>query len=176
MNKVYLLIGSNLGDKWMQLEKARTLLNEHCGTITARSSIYETAAWGNTNQDSFLNQALLLETSYNAKQLIRRILRTEKNMGRVRNEKYGPRIIDIDILMFNEEQINYSFLTIPHPELPNRRFALIPLAEIAPDAKHSLTGKTITELLEECQDKLPVTKLNDELSTPKESSNTNESI
>ena len=82
------------------LETARQLIDEHCGTITNTSSIYETEAWGKNDQPAFLNQVVELETKYNAKQLIRRILKTEKNMGRVRKEKYGPRIIDIDILFF----------------------------------------------------------------------------
>jgi 2-amino-4-hydroxy-6-hydroxymethyldihydropteridine diphosphokinase len=159
MNKAYLLIGGNLGDRQQNLETARTLINEHCGTITNASSIYETGAWGNNDQPAFLNQVVELETKYNAKQLIRRILKTEKNMGRVRKEKYGPRNIDIDILLFNDEQHNYSFLNIPHPELHNRRFALVPLAEIAPDAMHNVFKKTISELLEECKDDLFVRKI-----------------
>jgi 2-amino-4-hydroxy-6-hydroxymethyldihydropteridine diphosphokinase len=159
MNKAYLLIGGNLGDRMQNLETARQLIGEHCGTITNTSSIYETEAWGNSDQPSFLNQAVELETKYNAKQLIRRILKTEKNMGRVRKEKYGPRLIDIDILLFNDEQHNYTFLNIPHPELHNRRFALIPLAEIAPDAVHNVFKKTINELLEECKDDLSVRKI-----------------
>jgi len=122
------------------------------------SSLYETAAWGKTDQPSFLNQALELETSLNAKQLIRRILKAEKIMGRIRNEKYGPRLIDIDILLFNNEKHNYEFLKIPHPEMQNRRFALLPLAEIAAGIIHPVLNKTINELLKECKDELPVKK------------------
>jgi len=79
-------------------------------------------------------------------------------MGRERKEKYGPRIIDIDILLFNEEQYDLPFLKIPHPEMQNRRFALIPLAEIAANSRHPVSGKSISQLLKECPDKLDVTK------------------
>jgi 2-amino-4-hydroxy-6-hydroxymethyldihydropteridine diphosphokinase len=160
MNKAYLLIGGNLGDRLQNLEKARSLLSQHCGIIIKSSSVYETDAWGNTKQPAFLNQAIELETEFDAKILMRWILKAEKNMGRIRNDKYGPRNIDIDILLFNEEQYNYSFLKVPHPELHNRRFALVPLAEIAPEAKHPALNKTINTLLSECKDELSVKKIN----------------
>ena len=158
MNKAYLLTGGNLGDREQYLAKARSLINEQCGTIVTASSLYETAAWGKTDQPSFLNQALELDTALNAKQLIRRILKVEKMMGRTRDEKYGPRFIDIDILLFNNEKHNHPFLKIPHPEMQNRRFALLPLAEIAPRIIHPVLNKTIAELLKECTDELPVKK------------------
>jgi 2-amino-4-hydroxy-6-hydroxymethyldihydropteridine diphosphokinase len=158
MNKAYLLTGSNLGDREQYLSTARTLLNEHSGTIVAASSLYETAAWGKTDQPSFLNQALELETLLKARQLICRILKVEKMMGRIRAEKYGPRLIDIDILLYNNEKHNYQFLKLPHPELPNRRFALLPLSEIAADTIHPVLHKTIAQLLEECPDQLNVKK------------------
>lgn len=158
MNKAYLLTGSNLGDREQYLATARSLINEQCGTIVTASSLYETAAWGKTDQPSFLNQALELDTTLNAKQLIRRILKIEKMMGRIRDEKYGPRLIDIDMLLFNNEKHNYQFLKLPHPEMQNRRFALLPLAEIAADIIHPVLNKTIHELLIECTDELPVKK------------------
>jgi 2-amino-4-hydroxy-6-hydroxymethyldihydropteridine diphosphokinase len=147
-----------MGEREENLSTARTLLEKHCGHIEKASSLYETAAWGKTDQAAFLNQALLLMTKYNAKQLIRRILRTERNMGRERKEKYGPRVIDIDILLFEEEIYNYQFLKLPHPEMQHRRFALEPLAEIAPEAKHPVFHKTIAQLLKECEDPLLVKK------------------
>lgn len=159
MNQAYLLTGSNLGNSQETLATARALLTAHCGTIVAASSIYETAAWGKTDQPAFLNQALKIETRLNARQLIRRILKLEKMMGRIREEKYGPRIIDIDILLFNDEIHQYHFLQLPHPEMQNRRFALLPLAEIAPGTVHPVFKKTMAELLNECADELPVNKI-----------------
>ncbi len=152
MNKAYLLIGGNLGDREENLALARDLLKAHTGQITAASGLYSTAAWGKTDQPDFLNQALEIQTGLNARQLIRRILKIEKQMGRIRSEKYGPRLIDIDILLFNEEIHDIRFLKVPHPELPNRRFALVPLAEIAPEAIHPTSGKKVKELLDACTD------------------------
>lgn len=160
MNTAYLLIGGNLGNREENLLQAFSYLNEKCGWVTRSSSLYETAAWGNTDQPSFLNQALVLSTNLNAPQLIRRILKIESQMGRIRKEKLGPRIIDIDILFFNEEVYDLHFLKIPHPEIQNRRFALVPLAEICPGLIHPVLKKTIQELLQECPDLLPVIKYN----------------
>jgi 2-amino-4-hydroxy-6-hydroxymethyldihydropteridine diphosphokinase len=159
MNKAYLLTGGNMGDRKNNLATARELLSQHCGNIIIASALYETAAWGNTDQPAFLNQALEIETSLNARQLIRRILKLEKTMGRIREEKYGPRIIDIDILLFNNEKHNYHFLKLPHPEMQNRRFALLPLAEIAPEIVHPVLNKTISQLLKDCPDKLEVKEI-----------------
>lgn len=158
MNTAYLLTGGNLGERVHNLAMARELVEAQTGNIIAASSLYETAAWGNTDQPAFLNQAIMIETPLNARQLIRRILKIEKKMGRVREEKYGPRLIDIDILLFNNEKHNYQFLKLPHPEMQNRRFALLPLAEIATEIIHPVLKKTITELLQECKDELEVKK------------------
>ena len=159
MNRAYLLIGGNVGDRKKNLTTARELLNDRCGSIVKTSSIYETAAWGKTDQPSFLNQALEFDTLLNARQLIRCILKVEKAMGRIRKEKYGSRNIDIDILLFNDEIHNYSFLKLPHPEMQNRRFALMPLAEIAPAIIHPVFNRSIKELLKECPDDLEVKKI-----------------
>ena len=158
MNKAYLLTGGNIGDRSAFLLQARELLALHCGEISAESSFYETAAWGNTDQPAFLNQALELKTKLNARQLIRKILKIEKLMGRVRKEKYGPRNIDIDILLYNDEIHDIPFLKVPHPEMQNRRFVLLPLAEIAPGIIHPVLKKSITELLDDCTDGLGVKK------------------
>ena len=158
MNKAYLLIGGNLGNRNENLENAKKWIAIHCGSIAKASSIYETEAWGKTDQPTFLNQALEVHTTLNARQLIRRILKIEKLMGRIRDQKYDPRIIDIDILLFNDEKYNTDFLKIPHPEMQNRRFVLVPLAEIAPLLLHPLLKKDITELLKECPDHLEVKK------------------
>jgi len=158
MTKVYLLTGGNLGDRVAYLEKARELIAAQCGTLTAVSSLYETAAWGKEDQPAFLNQALELQTKLSARQLIRRILKLEKQMGRVREEKYGPRLIDIDILIYGSEIHDYPLLKVPHPELPIRRFALLRLQEIAADLIHPQLLQPISKLLELCPDPLEVKK------------------
>jgi len=158
MNRSFLLLGSNLGNRKINFEGARNLIEQQCGTIIQLSSLYETAAWGKTDQPSFLNQAMEIETELSAEQLMNQLLKIEKMMGRERKEKYGPRMIDIDILLFNEEQYDLPFLKIPHPEIQNRRFALIPLAEIAANIRHPVFGKSISQLLKECPDKLDVAK------------------
>ena len=159
MRTAYLLIGGNLGNRKENLAKAVSLINEQCGSLTRSASIYETEAWGNTDQPSFLNQALEISTSLTARLLMRRVLRIEEEMGRIRKEKLGPRIIDIDILLFENEIHDLRFLKIPHPEMQNRRFVLVPLAEINSSLQHPVLKKTIAELLEKCPDNLEVKKL-----------------
>ena len=161
MNITYLLIGGNLGNRQENLATARFLIGKHCGQITRESSVYETAPWGKIDQPGFLNQALEVNTELNARQLIRRILKVEKIMGRVRKEKLGPRIIDIDILLFNDEIQDIPFLKLPHPEMQHRRFVLIPLSEIAAEIVHPVLKKNISQLLHECPDELEVKKIAD---------------
>ena len=159
MSTAHLLIGGNLGDRKENLLTAISLINEQCGPLTRSSSVYETEAWGKTDQPSFLNLALEISTPLNARQLMRKILKIEKEMGRVRKEKLGPRIIDIDILLYENEIHDLRFLKIPHPEMHNRRFVLVPLAEIDPTLQHPVLKKSIAELIEECPDNLEVTKI-----------------
>src|SRR6187431_2652539 len=156
MSTAHLLIGGNLGDRKKNLLTAISLINEQCGPLTRSSSVYETEAWGKTDQPAFLNQALEISTSLNARQLMRSVLKIEEEMGRVRKEKLGPRIIDIDILLFENEIHDLRFLKIPHPEIQNRRFVLVPLAEINSNLQHPILKKSIAELLEECPDNLQV--------------------
>ena len=159
MNKVYLLIGGNIGNREEALAKACMLIGDQCGEVMNISSLYETKAWGKNDQPSFLNQALEIRTRLKPLQLMQQILNIEKQIGRIRKEKYGPRTIDIDILFFNDEIHNYPSLTVPHPEIQNRRFVLAPMNEIAASWIHPVFKKPIAELLEECPDHLPVIKL-----------------
>lgn len=148
-----------MGHREDQLAYAAKLIEERCGTVIDRSSLYETAAWGKTDQNSFLNQALVLETTLNARDLLHEILYIENLMGRDRIEKYGPRIIDIDIIFFNHQVIKEEGLTIPHPEMAKRRFVLEPLNQVIPAYIHPVYYKTVTELLNQCDDTLPVKKI-----------------
>lgn len=158
MNVAYLLIGGNMGNRLQYLQTAKTAIEKSCGPVSQSSFIYQTAAWGKENQQSFLNQALEVHTLFSANELLDSVLSIEEEMGRIREIKYGPRIIDIDILLFDDEVIDTSRLSIPHPELANRRFALQPLADIAGLKKHPISGKTITLMLAECNDPLSVDK------------------
>ena len=159
MNISYLLIGGNQGERTAQLALAREKIAAGAGRLLRVSSLYETAAWGRTDQASFLNQALELETKLDATELIDVLLDIEVQMGRRRLEKYGSRIIDIDILFFNDAILRLPNLVIPHPEIQNRRFALTPMAEIAPLLIHPVLGQNIQGLLEACADPLAVKKI-----------------
>lgn len=161
MNKAYLLIGGNLGDRMDALKQAILAIGEKAGQIKRLSSLYETAAWGKTDQPAFLNQCLLIETELDPLSLLTVLLGIEKEMGRIREEKYGPRTIDIDILFFNHLVYRSSGLSIPHPDMAHRRFVLAPLAEIAGRFRHPVRKKTISALLKACPDALPVKRLAD---------------
>jgi 2-amino-4-hydroxy-6-hydroxymethyldihydropteridine diphosphokinase len=158
MRTAYLLIGGNLGNRPVYLQQAIDQIEASCGIILRRSSVYETAAWGNTNKPSFYNQALIVETMLEPAHLIRQLLAIEEAMGRRRDIKMGPRIIDLDILLIDDLIMQLPTLVLPHPALPQRRFALTPLAEVAPELVHPVLHKTISQLLEECTDELNVQK------------------
>jgi 2-amino-4-hydroxy-6-hydroxymethyldihydropteridine diphosphokinase len=159
MNSTYLLIGGNLGNRIENLAMARSLIENELGKIIKASSIYETAAWGITEQPDFLNQVLLIKTKFSPEKMMQLILSIENKMGRVRTQKNASRIIDIDILFFNDEIISNENLTIPHPEIQNRKFALIPLNEIASDLVHPVFKQSIKNLLSTSKDKLQVKPL-----------------
>ena len=159
MNQAYLLIGGNQGNRHRFLQQSIEEIRLHCGKIVSLSSVYETAAWGKEDQPPFLNQALELETVLEPLELLVCLLEIEKTMGRERTVKFGPRIIDIDILFFNDWILDMDRLTIPHPQLANRRFALEPLNEIAPRWMHPVLHQTVHRLLMDCKDSLDVKKL-----------------
>jgi 2-amino-4-hydroxy-6-hydroxymethyldihydropteridine diphosphokinase len=155
---IYLLLGSNEGNRQEKLEQAKLMIAQ-IGAITGTSSIYKTKAWGNAFQDDFLNQAVEIQSDLNPQQLLKEIKQIEFNLGRVTREKWGPRIIDIDILFFGSLSIQTEDLAIPHPHMRDRRFALTPLAELAPRFMHPLHHQSIKELLAKCTDTLAVEKL-----------------
>jgi len=161
MRGIYLLLGSNIGQRRANLAQACELIDKQAGPVKMVSSIYETEPWGKSNQQHFLNQALQINTSLSPLKLLETIHRIESKLGRIRYQKWAERIIDVDILYYENKVIKSDLLTIPHPELHNRMFALVPLVEIAPLYNHPVLGKTSMELLHECTDVLGVKKLTD---------------
>ena len=161
MPKVYLLLGSNLGDRQNLLAEARKQIGLQIGLIQKTSALYETAAWGVEDQEAFLNQVLEVETVLPPEALLTRNQEIEKGLGRIRKERWGARLLDIDILFYDDLILESDNLTIPHPQLHNRRFTLVPLAEIASGLVHPVFKKTVSALLEFCPDKLEVKKFGD---------------
>lgn len=156
---VYLLLGTNIGDRTENLIEAQQLLENKTGKIIQSSAIYETEPWGLKEQPAFYNQAIKMRTRYKPEELMKILLTIEQEMGRIRTIKNAARIIDIDILFYSNFIIKTPSLTIPHPEIQNRRFALSPLCELDPDYLHPVLHKTIRELLAECPDPLKATRL-----------------
>lgn len=151
-NKVFLGLGSNLGNREENLLKAQKLIDKKVGKVHSKSSIYETAAWGITEQNAFLNQVLEIETVFSPDAVLHLLLKIEKNMGRIREIKWGERSIDIDVLYYNNEIISTENLVVPHPFIQERKFVLVPLCEIAPVFIHPKLKQSNLELLEKCQD------------------------
>jgi 2-amino-4-hydroxy-6-hydroxymethyldihydropteridine diphosphokinase len=155
----YILTGGNLGKRQENLEKAAAFIEDRCGKILRRSGLYETAAWGIETQPDFLNQVLELETKLSPQELLNSLLDIEKEMGRIRGEKFGPRTIDLDILLFGSHIMQTPLLEIPHPRIAERRFVLEPLAELIGDQIHTVSCLSIREMLLRCSDPLSVRKV-----------------
>jgi len=157
MKALYLLLGSNLGDRSQNIAKAVELISSEIGPVMSASSCYETEPWGNNNQGLFLNMALHLSSNEDPFHLLGKLLSIEQRLGRTRNgEQNSARIIDIDILFYGDHIISSEKLIIPHPRLQFRRFVLVPMNEIAPDLLHPVSGFSIGELLGTCPDMLNV--------------------
>lgn len=159
MAEAFLLLGSNLGDRQSLLARAIWLITQQAGTIIAESAVYETQSWGKTDEPDYLNRVIQLRTEIEPEALLDILLEIEQQMGRERRERWGARVIDIDILFYDDRVINTLQLQIPHPRLHERRFTLEPLFEIVPYLKHPVLKKDILQLLNELQDNLIVKKL-----------------
>lgn len=159
MKGKYLLLGTNLGNREKNLSSAIVEIRKYLGEILQKSSIYESEAWGFRDQPSFLNQVIRIKTSLSPEELLAGIAGIEEDMGRIRYEKWKERLIDIDILYYEDEIINQDQLVIPHPEIQNRNFTLVPLCEISGSGIHPVLKKTNLELLQASKDPLKVNKV-----------------
>lgn len=147
MTSVVILLGTNLGDRLLNLKKADLEIGQRIGLVLMRSMIYQTKPWGNTEQDDFLNQVLVIDSSKKANEILSALLEIELEMGRKRTKQWEPRIIDLDILYFGDEIIETKDLKIPHPFIQERRFTLVPLAEILPAMIHPVFKQSNYDLL-----------------------------
>jgi 2-amino-4-hydroxy-6-hydroxymethyldihydropteridine diphosphokinase len=158
MRTAYLLMGGNIGNREANLNEAAEKIKQTCGILLCKSEIYETAAWGYTDQPAFYNQALSVQTALAPEALMRQLLQIELEMGRLRDIPMGPRTIDLDILLMDDLILETPLLQLPHPRLAERRFALTPLAEIAPNLLHPVLHMDIAALLSVCSDPSDVQK------------------
>jgi len=152
---IFLSLGTNLGDRKANLFYARRAL-ERLGRIISLSPTYQTDAWGKTDQPAFYNQVVEMSSGLDAHEFLSQTLAIEHELGRVREEKWGPRIIDIDMLFYGDRIVGDQNLVLPHPGIATRKFVLIPLADIAPEFIHPILQKTVVTLLRECDDDLTV--------------------
>jgi len=159
MKGKYLILGSNIGSRAMYLQTARDKIAENIGPVVRSSSIYKTDPWGYPDQAPFYNQILQFETILNAVETLKALLAIEKSIGRIRQGKWKERIIDIDILYFEDQIINSEDLTVPHPGIPHRRFVLVPLCELIPDEIHPVLKVSNANLLKTTNDILGVEKI-----------------
>lgn len=163
LNKVVLALGGNKGNVNEMFKKAIELIKTNIGLVSKSSSLYKTAAWGVTNQPDFINQVIVVETALTPLMLLNVCMQIEKELGRIRTSenRWKERVIDIDVLFYNNELILTPNLEIPHPQLENRKFILIPLVEILPNFIHPKLKKSIKSILRSCSDTLEVELLTD---------------
>lgn len=160
MNKVVLLLGSNLGDSQSLFQQTIALLSDRVGVIEQSSSLYKSPPWGFEHENDFCNQVLVLQTALAPEQMLRECLQVETDLGRERKgQGYAARTIDVDLLFVGDEVIESDVLTLPHPRLQLRRFTLLPLVELMPDFIHPVLQKKMRVLLQECEDQSEVKKV-----------------
>ena len=160
MNIVFIGLGTNLGKRENNLNDAVAEINRLVGKVLKKSFIYETEPWGFQSENQFLNVIVKIETGLSPKAVLEAILRIELYLGRVRSGiQYSSRIIDIDILFYDDQEINENDLVVPHPKLHERKFVLVPLVEMEPELVHPVFKKSVSSLLDECEDKSEVTKV-----------------
>lgn len=155
----YLLLGTNLGDRKLNIEGALVQIENQIGTIVSRSSVYETEPWGVTDQPNYWNQVVQVNTQLTPQEVLNTIHKIERELGRERRIRWEARLIDIDILYINDWVLQDANLVVPHPRIADRRFVLAPLTEIAPEFVHPVWTKTNEELLIACSDPLTVLKI-----------------
>lgn len=152
MNKIILGLGTNLGDRFKNIELAYQLIEEKIGAITAKSKLYETAPWGVLDQPDFINSCISIESNLTPKECLKMISEIENEMGRIRYQKWGARLIDIDILFFGNEIINQEELSVPHPFIQERIFVIKPLEDIIETYIHPVLKESIKALSLKCTD------------------------
>ena len=161
MARVYLITGSNLGNRFSNLNNASDLIHNRIGPIIDTSSVYESVPWGFKHPNKFLNQVIVVETAKDPETLLIQLQEIERALGRIRSSKeYSARSIDIDILFYGQIILNNESLVIPHSRIADRRFVLVPLCELIPAYQHPVLNKTVQELLNLCKDRAEVTVFN----------------
>jgi len=156
--KVTLILGGNRGDRELLLNAAVKSITDR-NTLLLKSSVYETEAWGGIAEGPFLNQVIQVKSSFDPMTFLGFIQKIEIDLGRRRDEHWGDRTMDIDVLFWNDRFIDTPELKIPHPYMSQRKFVLVPLTEILPEFVHPVLGKSTLELLKECQDQSEVRKV-----------------
>jgi len=155
----YISLGGNIGNTLEIFQNALLAIEKKMGKIIQKSSIYQTAAWGKEDQNDFLNQVILIETSFDAKKLLESLLTIELLFERKRIERWGPRTLDLDLLSLDNQIENSKSLVLPHPRIQERKFILVPLAELNPNWVHPMLRKSASELLDNCADQLKVKRI-----------------